>query len=98
MPSGDQPTQEIRNMTNTFLPTHEINLTDKRDGERKPSIYVQLLDGAAYTAEEWASSTAADWTCDVGVWAFQGEAAPHAWLSVSVRTLTKEEAPRRAKE
>lgn len=75
-------------MENEFKPTHEINLTDKRDGERKPSIYVQLVDGSSYTQQEWEADGAADWeySADDG-WTFQGRATPQDSYTVSVRTL-----------
>ena len=79
-------------MTN-FLPTHEITLTDRTDGERH-TIEVCLVDGAAYTREEWEAGVKADWTCDnpkgsyYGVdWNFQGHPAPTNRHTVSVRKV-----------
>ncbi len=75
-------------MANEFKATHEINLTNKRDGERKPSIYVQLVDGCAYTEQEWANTSHADWEhSDETGWTFQGRTTPHDDYTVSVRTL-----------
>lgn len=52
-----------------FCPSHRITL---RSGEVE---VVMLVDGAAYTAEEWATNSMADYECDEdGRWTFQGEA------------------------
>lgn len=69
-----------------FEPTHEITLTDRRDHTRR-TFPVQLVDGAAYTREEWDADTAASWEYDGNQWTFQGEATPAVYLSVSVRKL-----------
>ncbi|MFH1184497.1 MAG: hypothetical protein V1755_05600 [Chloroflexota bacterium] len=51
-----------------YQPTHQINLDDGT------MISVLLVDGAAYTQEEWESETSADYECDeCGVWTFQGQ-------------------------
>jgi len=51
-----------------FQPSHRITL---RSGEVEE---VMLVDGAAYTADEWESETMADYECDDdGRWTFQGE-------------------------
>jgi hypothetical protein len=72
-------------MTRKFRPTHEITLTDTRDGTRSTTD-VQLVDGAGYTREEWDTEASADWewSAETG-WTFQGQAAPANHLSVSVR-------------
>ena len=56
-------------MTETaFCPTHRITL---RSGEVEE---VMLVDGAAYTREEWDSETQADYERDeAGAWTFQGQ-------------------------
>lgn len=56
-------------MTKTkFQPSHRITL---RSGEVEE---VMLVDGAAYTREEWESETVADYERDEnGDWTFQGE-------------------------
>ena len=56
-------------MTKTkFQPSHRITL---RSGEVEE---VMLVDGAAYTREEWESETVADYERDEnGAWTFQGE-------------------------
>jgi hypothetical protein len=51
-----------------FAPSHRITL---RSGEVEE---VMLIDGAAYTREEWESETMADYERDEsGAWTFQGE-------------------------
>lgn len=51
-----------------FFPSHRITL---RSGEVEE---VMLIDGAAYTRDEWESETVADYECDeAGAWTFQGE-------------------------
>lgn len=75
-------------MASKFRPTHEITLTDSRDGERK-TIPVRLVDGAGYTREEWDADDKADWewSADRG-WTFQGQDnVPRH--SISVRALSK---------
>jgi hypothetical protein len=63
-------------MATKFRPTHEIVLTDTRDGDRK--VFHVLLDGdtgPAYTREEWEAEASADWERgDDGEWTFQGKA------------------------
>lgn len=73
-------------MTRRFVPTHEITLTDTRDGTRS-AFPVHLEDGVAYTREEWTSSTSADWEYSADGWTFQGRTTPAAHFSVSVRKL-----------
>lgn len=60
-----------------FCPTHKITTST---GE----VEVQLVDGAAYTAEEWESETAADYERDeAGNWTFQGAAFAGAVRPIS---------------
>lgn len=55
--------------TNPFSPTHAITFAN---GD---VLKVQLVDGVAYTREEWNSYSHADWTVsDEGEWLFQGRA------------------------
>lgn len=79
-------------MTSTytdFVPTHEITLEDERDGTRE-AFDVSLVDGAAYTREEWAATAKADWgRDDKGHWSFQGDTTPAPHLTVSVRALAE---------
>ena len=73
---------------NDFSPTHEITLTDKLTHQRE-TIPVMLDDGAAYTRAEWDAAAPASWTCDDdGNWWFQGEVAPDARTTVSVRKIS----------
>jgi hypothetical protein len=50
-----------------FEPTHEITISGRR-------VQVMLVDGAAYTADEWENSLPADVERqDDGSWTFQGQ-------------------------
>ena len=56
------------NASQKFQPSHRLTL---RSGEVEE---VKLVDGAAYTREEWESETVADYERDEsGAWTFQGE-------------------------
>jgi hypothetical protein len=62
-----------------FRPTHEIvidtgiHLAGPSSPTRTETIAVQLVDGAAYTKEEWAAESRADWEIDpAGILTFQG--------------------------
>ena len=75
-----------------FRPTHIITLTGPDNGEEPVEIPVQLVDGAAYTHEEWDASSNADWErTDEGKWLFQGRVSPHSGVEVSVIELTRRE-------
>lgn len=50
-----------------FLPTHIIRTAD---GTETP---VKLVDGVAYTQDEWDSGSTADWEMVDGQWLFQGQ-------------------------
>lgn len=53
--------------TQEFQPTHRITL------ESGATVEVMLVDGAAYTREEWDAEVPADWERDgAGGWTFQG--------------------------
>lgn len=68
--------------------THEITVTDCTG--RRLRTRVMLLDGAAYTREEWRTETSADWeVSDDGAWKFRGRCHPSAG-SVRVRMLPTE--------
>ena len=55
-------------MTPIFQASHRITLSSGEVEE------VMLIDGAAYTREEWQSETAADYEREEsGAWTFQGE-------------------------
>jgi len=54
---------------NEFRPTHTIEITTRGSTRHIP---VQLVDGSAYTADEWETETAADWEVVEGAWLFQG--------------------------
>lgn len=58
-----------------FAPTHEITAFDR-------SFPVQLLDGVAYTKEEWDADASGDWEVVDGEWLFQGRA-----ITCSVRAI-----------
>ena len=70
-----------------FRPTHTITLRPGLNGKAYSRERVQLVDGAAYTLEEWGSSAPADWErSEDGRWYFQGRAAPYN-CSVSVHKI-----------
>lgn len=75
--------------SNAFCATHEITFTPANGTPR--ATLVALIDGAAYTREEWGSESAADWVrTDDGRWLFQGQATPGgANGDVSVRVLAE---------
>ncbi|HEY8943206.1 MAG TPA: hypothetical protein VIM73_03040 [Polyangiaceae bacterium] len=74
-------------MANEFNPTHEITVTSL-DGSKTESKLVQLVDGAAYTREEWDACDSADWEyAEETGWTFQGRSAPNGNCTVSVRAL-----------
>jgi hypothetical protein len=51
----------------SYRPTHRITLGTG------VAFDVMVMDGAAYTREEWRSETAADYEYDgEGIWLFQG--------------------------
>jgi hypothetical protein len=53
----------------SFQPSHRITLVSGEVEE------VMLVDGAAFTSEEWESETMADYErSEGGAWTFQGEA------------------------
>lgn len=59
----------------TFRPTHDIHITH-RDGSHT-IVRVRLVDGVAYTLDEWEAESLADWERqDDGTWTFQGRATP----------------------
>lgn len=67
-----------------FKPTHDITVR-YADGDLE-HCPVMLVDGAAYTSQEWAWCEQADWErSDDGVWTFQGRAVPDGALEVSVK-------------
>lgn len=59
-----------------FKPTHEITFTPDYG---TPQVYrVMLVDGAAYSREEWDASASAAWERDdSGRWTCQGKATPN---------------------
>jgi hypothetical protein len=66
-----------------FRPTHTIVL-ESQDGYRE-EIPVRLVDGAAYTREEWDAEVPADWTYDEERgWLFLGEPCPTVFSNVQV--------------
>lgn len=76
-----------------FNATHEITLTDKRDGARR-KFHVSLCEdrpgsgGPAYKAHEWVTMDTADWEVRDGQWWFQGDnPSPAPYLTTSVRKL-----------
>ena len=71
-------------MDDEFTPTHIITLTDN---SREPvEIPVKLVDGAAYTREEWDADGNADWErTDEGEWLFLGRVSPRPGVEVTVR-------------
>ena len=73
-------------MTNPFIATHEITFTPANGAAR--TFAVALVDGAAYTREEWENETSADWECtDDGEWLCQGQVTPGGAVGeVSVRS------------
>lgn len=74
-------------MTKRFAPTHEITLTDKRTGERR-SFPVALVDGLAYTRQQWEADEKAEWKFHpVDGWVFWGKPSPAYHLEVSVKKL-----------
>ncbi len=71
-----------------WTPSHVITLCS---GTRRQTILVALVDGTAYTREEWAAESRADWERDsAGAWTFQGRAAPGGWETVRVRPICSE--------
>jgi hypothetical protein len=66
-----------------FRPTHTIVL-ESQDGHRE-EIPVKLVDGAAYTREEWDAEVPADWTYDEERgWLFLGDPCPTVFSNVHV--------------
>ena len=51
--------------------THQITIETGRMRNRKV-IEVRLVDGVAYTQQEWESESPADWEVVDGEWLFQG--------------------------
>lgn len=75
---------EIETARENWRATHVITLSD--DSGPVEVILVQLVDGAAYTREEWEASATADWTRDDdGSWRWQDRVAPRSGLTVTVR-------------
>ena len=69
-----------------FVPTHEIVIT--HDNGSISTELVHLLDGAAYTRQEWEGQTSPDWEVnEEGEWLFQGRATPGNGDTVEVRRL-----------
>ncbi len=58
-----------------WVPTHRLTL-HHHDGCREVEL-VAVVDGAAYTAAEWAADAAADWELTEEGWLFQGGAPAH---------------------
>lgn len=50
-----------------FRPTHRLTLP------KRGSLLVMLVDGVAYTRQEWKTATSADYECVDGQWLFQGQ-------------------------
>jgi hypothetical protein len=72
---------------NDFIPTHEITLTDKYTHQRE-TIEVMLVDGSAYTEDEWDAAVPAAWMRDdAGSWWFHDEVTPDVRMTVSVRKI-----------
>ena len=72
-----------------FKPTHIIKLTYADNVEEPVWIPVKLVDGAAYTREEWDADASADWErTDDGEWLFQGRVSPRSGLEVTVRSVS----------
>jgi hypothetical protein len=74
---------------NPFIPTHVLILAKHNSLEE---VFVMLVDGAAYTLEEWSADSSADWECtEEGDWSFKGRTLPEGYESVRVRSLSKAE-------
>ena len=58
-----------------WTPTHKITFRPVQ-GDPEETI-VALVEGVAYTIEEWEAESSADWErAEDGSWLFQGQAAP----------------------
>ena len=57
--------------SSAFLPTHIIR-TSQHDGN-VTEVPVKLVDGVAYTEDEWNTGSPADWEVVDGEWLFQGQ-------------------------
>ena len=69
-----------------FVPTHEIVIT--HDNGSISTELVHLLDGAAYTQQEWEGQTSPDWEVNEnGEWLFQGRCTPENGDTVEVRRV-----------
>lgn len=69
-----------------FVPTHAITITHV-DGSVSTDL-VLLIDGAAYTQQEWEGETSPDWeVSDEGEWFFQGRCTPENGDTVEVRRV-----------
>jgi hypothetical protein len=67
---------------NCFMSTHTIFLEGELGREEIP---VRLVDGAAYTREEWSAEVPADWTYDEEHgWRFHGDPCPPGFNNVQV--------------
>lgn len=65
-------------MSTTFKPTHKITVTTA-SGSRTISVMLHAEGdgcGPAYTREEYASETSADWELTPRGWLCQGQATP----------------------
>lgn len=65
-----------------FQPTHRIYLfTANPSPTETPYAHVDvcLIDGAAYTRDEWRASAPAAWELVDGEWLFQGRVPPHGY-------------------
>lgn len=59
-----------------FRATHRI--TERHPDGRRRCYRVCLVDGVAYTKEEWEGVGHADWTLDEeGIWLWRGQAPTH---------------------
>jgi hypothetical protein len=71
----------------TFTPTHEITMVF--DDGTTADVEVQLVLGAAFTADEWIHGRSAAWRCVEGRWTCLGVALPPHCLSVVITSSAR---------